>query len=312
MAEDLGWTADLGAQRKGAKLMVTSTALLEDISVDTGGAGKIEVVALSDLKVDPIYQRDLTAQFVERLAEKWDIVTAGTIVVSRRPGGDLYIVDGQHRAAAAVRAGETHILAQVVNEPSAEEEARLRLKGNVKRTDRVFEVFRARLASGDEVALSIQRILGEFDTQINMVPTLGSGINAVSAVEKLYRLDDGVSLIVVLTMLKKLFGEIRPEIASSDLLKGLTWFLGQHGDAVDMERFERLLKVAGPAALNRSARAHKASLGGALWVNTYRALVTMFNDGLSDASKIEWKTKGSTSWKGAGGGMFATAGQPAW
>jgi hypothetical protein len=290
----------------------TPTETLAEISVDTKGAGKIETLALADLHVDPVYQRDLTAAFVERLAESWDRVTAGAIVVSRRPGGDLYIVDGQHRAAAAVRAGETHILAQVVDEPSAEEEARLRLKGNVKRTDRVFEVFRARLAAGDEVALAIQRILSEFDTQINMVPTTGTGINAVSAVEKLYRLDDGVSLIHVLTMLKRLFGEIRPEIASSDLLKGLTWFLGQHEGTIDMERFERLLKVMGPAALSRSARAHKASLGGALWVNTYRGLVTMYNEGLSDASKLEWKTKGSTSWKGAGTGMFSRGGESAW
>lgn len=285
---------------------------LADISVDTGEAGKIEVLALADLKVDPIYQRDLTASFVERLADQWDIITAGAIVVSRRPGGELYIVDGQHRAAAAVRAGETHILAQVVNEPSAEEEARLRLKGNVKRTDRVFEVFRARLAANDEIALAMQRILGELDTQINMVPTTGTGINAVTAVEKLYKLDDGVTLIKILSMLKKLFGEIRPDVASSDLLKGLTWFLGQHEDSIDMERFERMLKLMGPAALNRSARAHKASLGGSLWVNTYRGLVTMYNEGLSDPSKLEWKTKGSTSWKASGGGMFSRGGESAW
>jgi len=285
---------------------------LTDISVDTGGAGTIEVVALADLKVDPVYQRDLTAEFVERLANNWDIITAGTIVVSKRPDGYLYIVDGQHRAAAAVRAGETHILAQVVNEPSAEEEARLRLRGNVKRTDRVFEVFRARLASKDETALAIERILLDFSTQINMVPTTNTGINAVTAVEKLYNLDKGVSLITVLTMMKKLFGEIRPEIASSDMLKGVTWFLGQHGDKVDMERFERMFKLTGPAALSRSARAHKASLGGSLWVNTYRALVTMYNEGLSDASKLEWKTRGSTSWKASGGGIFSRGGESAW
>lgn len=294
--------------------MSTATAgtKLADISVDTGGAGTIEVVALADLRVDPVYQRDLTAQFVERLAEKWDIVTAGTIVVSKRPDGNLYIVDGQHRAAAAVRAGETHILAQVVNEPSAEEEARLRLKGNVKRTDRVFEVFRARLASGDETALAIERILGDFGTQVNMVPTMNTGINAITAVEKLYKLDGGVTLITVLSLLKKLFGEIRPEFASSDLLKGLTWFLAHHGDVIDTERFERVFRMTGPSTLSRSARAHKASLGGALWVNTYRALVTMYNEGLSDASKLEWKTKGSTSWKASGGGIYSRGGESAW
>jgi hypothetical protein len=290
----------------------TTDSKLADVSVDTGAAGTIGVVALADLKVDPIYQRDLTAQFVERLAESWDIVTAGTIVVSKRPSGDLYIVDGQHRAAAAVRVGETHILAQVVNEPSAEEEARLRLKGNVKRTDRVTEVFRARLASGDETALAIVRILDGIGTQVNMTPTLGSGINAITAVEKLYKIDDGVTLIHVLGMLKTLFGELRPEVASSDLLKGLTWFLGQHEGGVDMERFERVFKMTGPAQLGRSARAHKASLGGTQWVNTYRALVTMYNEGLSDASKLEWKTKGSTTWKGTSGGIYGSKPESAW
>lgn len=292
-------------------MSTTTASRYADVDVDAGEAGMIQVVALADLNVDAVYQRDLTASFVERLAEKYDVVTAGTIVVSKRPDGKLYIVDGQHRAAAAVRAGETHILAQVVNEPSAEEEARLRLKGNVKRTDRVGDVFRARIAAGDEVALAIQRILADFDTHINTTPTLGAGINAVTAVEKLYNLDDGVTLIGVLSLLKKLFGELRPEIASSDLLKGLTWFLGQHGDRIDMERFERLFQVTGPAALSRSARAHKASLGGSLWVNTYRALVTMYNEGLSDASKLEWKTKGSTSWK-ASGGIFSHGGESAW
>ncbi len=275
----------------------TKGTRLADISVDTEGAGVIQVVTLASLKVDPVYQRELTADFVERLANAWDMVTAGTIVVSKRPSGDLYIVDGQHRAAAALRAGETHILAQVVNEPSAEEEARLRLRGNFKRNDRITEVFRARLAANDDVATAMQRICKEFDTQINMVPTTNTGINAVSAIEKLYKLDKGVTLITVLSLLKKVFGEIHPDVASSNILKGLTWFLMKHQGDCDMERFERCFKTMGTPALVRSTRAHQASLGSTLWVNTYRALVTMYNEGLSDASKLEWRTKGTTNWK---------------
>jgi hypothetical protein len=273
---------------------------LVDISVDTGAAGWINVVELSTLRVDPIYQRDLKAEFVEQLAAKWDIITAGTIVVSKRPDGNLYIVDGQHRAAAAMRVGETHILAQVVLEPSAEEEARLRLKGNVKRTDRVHEVFRARIAASDPTAIAVSRILTSLDTQINMVPTLDAGINCVQTIEKLYMLDEGVTLIRILSLLKDLFGPLKPEVASTNMLKGIAWFIEQHEGGtptLDMDRFERILREFGPSALNRSARAHKASLGGALWVNTYRALVTMNNDGLSEASKLEWKTRGTTNWR---------------
>lgn len=268
-----------------------------NVLVDAGFAGTIQAVELSKLKIDPIYQRDLIADFVEKMADNWDIVTAGTIVVSRRPNGDLYIIDGQHRAAAAMRAGETHILAQVLDEPSAEAEARLRLKGNNKKGDRIYEVFRARIAARDPKALAIKRVLAELETEINYVPTLDHGINAVQTIERLYDLDQGVTLIRILSMLKHLFGPITPSVASSDMMKGLTWFLSRHDPEIDMERFERVFKMQGPAAISRSARAHQASMGGALWVNTYRALVTMYNDGLTDARKLEWRTKGSGNWR---------------
>ena len=277
------------------------TRLRDFGTVHTGAAGEIEIVELAKLRIDPLYQRDLIADFVEAMADNWDIVTAGTIVVSRRPNGDLYIVDGQHRSAAAVRAGETHILAQVLSEPSAEEEARLRLKGNFKRTDRIYEVFRARIAAGDPKARKIKRILKDLDTQINYSPTGESGINAVAAVEKLFDLDDGVTLIKILALQKELFGPISPEYASSNTLKALAWFLARHENEIDDERFKRLYKAMGPAALNRSGRAHKASMGGSLWMNTYRALVTMYNEGLTDASKLEWRTKGSSRWRPGSG-----------
>jgi hypothetical protein len=277
--------------------VVRKTRLRDFDTVDTGAAGRIEIVELKQLRIDPLYQRDLIADFVEQMADNWDIVTAGTIVVSKRPNGDLFIVDGQHRAAAAVRAGESHILAQVLDEPSAEEEARLRLKGNFKKTDRIYEVFRARIAAGDPKAKKIKSILKNLDTQINYSPTAESGINAVAAIEKLYDLDDGVTLIRILSLLKDLFGPISPEYASSNTLKALAWFTARHELEIDQERFNRLLKAMGPSALGRSGRAHKASMGGSLWMNTYRALVTMYNEGLTDANKLEWRTKGASRWR---------------
>lgn len=271
--------------------------------VNTGAAGEIVIVELDQLRIDPLYQRDLIADFVEEMADNWDIVTAGTIVVSKRPNGDLFIIDGQHRAAAAKRAGETHILAQVLHEPSAEEEARLRLKGNFKRTDRIYEVFRARIAAGDPKAKKIKSILSNLDTQINYSPVTDSGINAVAAVEKLFDLDEGATLIKILSLQKELFGPISPEYSSSNTLKALAWFLARHELEIDMDRFKERYKAMGPAALSRSGRAHKASMGGSLWMNTYRALVTMYNEGLSDSNKLEWRTKGASRWRpGVGAG----------
>jgi hypothetical protein len=38
----------------------------------------------------------------------------------------------------------------------------------------------------------------------------------------------------------------------------------------------------------------------------------MYNEGLSDASKLEWKTKGSTTWKGTSGGIYGSKPESAW
>src|SRR3989304_2375030 len=120
-----------------------------EVLPSTWGVGNLEVLTIDDLHVDHTYQRDLSADRVQSIAARWDIVAAGPIVVSRRANGDLYIVNGQHRAAAAKMAGETHVIAQVVNDLTAKKEATLRLKGNCRLGDKAMERFRAQLVSGD-------------------------------------------------------------------------------------------------------------------------------------------------------------------
>lgn len=268
---------------------------------DAAQAGAIEVVKIDDLHSDNLYQRDLIAQVVENIANEYDIVTAGTIVVSKRPNGDLYIVDGQHRVAGAKLAGETHVLAQVIESMTPEDEAKRRIQGNYKKTDKVYEVFRARVFAKDPVALGITELLAEFDTRINYVPDFQHGINAVSAVEGIYKLDNGVRLRRILTTLVAAFGDAQGPHANGNLLKSVGWFLDRHSEEADIERLITRMTAEGVGSLTRKAVNMKAVMGGTQWINMYRALVEIYNERLADGNKLEWRTSRSGSWQGRGG-----------
>src|SRR5215831_3694728 len=61
----------------------------------------METVALADMIVDPHVQRAIRPNQVNRMVREFNPGAVGAITLSLRPGGELHIVDGQNRAAAA-------------------------------------------------------------------------------------------------------------------------------------------------------------------------------------------------------------------
>lgn len=268
---------------------------------DAGDAGNVEVLMIEDLRIDALYQRDLSQDLVNKIAETWDLAAAGPIVVSRRKSGDMYIVNGQHRTAAAKRAGETEILAQVIEGLDAKTEAELRLKGNTRRSDRPAERFKAQVAAGHEDSLAIVEICNRFDTKINEFPNMSSGINAVAAIERLYERDNGILLVRTFEMIQDAWSSVGGEYATSSILKSLAFFINQHPEA-NRNRLIGRLTMEGPKGLQRRGMNHRAIHGGAEWLNYYRALVEVYNDKLNDANKLELRTGGWSVYAGGGGG----------
>jgi hypothetical protein len=270
-----------------------------DLIGEVVGYGKIEVVRCADLNVDPKYQRELSRALVDRIKDDWNTAGAGYITVSRRSNGALYIVNGQHRVAArmdlALEQGDEtggEIVAQVFEGLTPQQEAQLRLIGNTKRTDSSQERFRAQLAAGDPTSVAIQSTLREFGTRINPAPDVNTGINAVSAVEAIYEIDNGRTLQRVLETLKDAFGEIGGKSATVGMLKGATWFVARHAREADIRRFVDRLAAVGEDHIERLARNYKAAAGGALWLNYYRAMIEVYNYRLGDGAKLEPRAGG--------------------
>ena len=250
-------------------------------------AGTIEVVKIADLKRDPAYQRPISQDLVDDIARNWDIVAADLIVVSRRQNGDLYIVNGQHRSAAAMQAGETEVLAHVINGLTAKDEAILRLKGNKRRNDTAQDRFRAQVSAADPESLDIVRIVESLGGRVNFHPDAKYGINTVSSLETVYRKDGGVLLLRTLELIVAAFGNLDGRHSSVGILKSIAWLLENHtDDNMDMARLRERIQIVGVDELDRKARNHKVVMGGALWMNYYRAIIEAYNAKLSEAKML--------------------------
>lgn len=279
----------------------------------------VKQIRLAELKVDRDYQRDVSMRLVDDIAYNWDEVASELVLVSNRgdrddDSGGFYIVNGQHRSTAARKLGLEKIWARIIDltehpDPAALE-AGLRLKTNVRLGDRPLERFKAQLRSGDEESLAIQKLLLEFDTEVNEQPNMESGINSVSGLETLYRVDDGGLLREVLQVIKEAYGMVGGKTSTLNLMKGIAWFILKHADETDRNRFVDKLKLVGPAALDRRARTIQSTMGGSLWLNYYRAMVDFYNEKLADKSRLEWRVRsagtfttkrsdlGNKSWSG--------------
>lgn len=257
---------------------------------------ELEVVNIVDgsLKIDSSYQRKLSQRLVERIASNWDPFTADPLTISRRKNGKLFIVNGQHEAAAARLKGETEMLAFIWDGLSVAEEADLRLKKNNGKADTALEVFHAECAKKDPAALAIVAMLAKYGTRINESNNKHTGINCVGTIKALYA-EDEVLLDRTLNVLTEAYGEVKGEAAQVAVLRATFWFFKVHRGVYTWSRVVQKFYEEGTEGLMRRAKSHQSVNRGAVWINYYRAIVETYNARLSEPRRLEVKTTYSAS-----------------
>lgn len=277
---------------------------------------KIRKVNLDELQVDSSYQRAPSMSMVDKIANDWDVVASELLLVSDRGvrddgvAGGLFIVNGQHRSLAARKKGIKGMDSRVIDltefEDPGEIEAEFRLRTNVRMSDKPAERYKAQLRAGNPESLAIENLLERFDTEINDIQSSEVGINAVSTVEKIYRVDDGALLKETFQIIKDIYGVVGGSNTTAPTMSGFAWFILQHGSAVERNRVIEKLSGVGHAALDRRARTIGSTMSGTLWMNYYRAIVDFYNERLQDKSKLEWKLRGASTFKGGTSGYSGT------
>lgn len=122
------------------------------------------------LEVDMSYQREVkdTDAKVKRLAREWSWVACGALTVADRGDGRYFVIDGQHRARAALKISAVSKLPCVVfRTVGGQEEAAGFLRANKNRKPMAaIQAFKAMLKTGDKDAVFVQSLLDEHGLQL--------------------------------------------------------------------------------------------------------------------------------------------------
>lgn len=214
-----------------------------------GRQPSIEWVPIVELLIDESYQRSIetpaSRRLVREIAGEWDWDVLDVLKVSRRPDDRLFVIDGQHRLAAARLRPDVPQLPCVLKRCAGPaEEARLFTAANRgrKRMSRVDD-FRAAVAAGDGDAVTIERLVTAAGLAIGrheMAASLAPGeLACVAALRTLLRTHGEDRLGEALRTL----GEAFPDeqlVSPSAFLAALVELSGERG--IDPDRlFQTLL-----------------------------------------------------------------------
>ena len=176
-----------GLKRSAERAMGMTKAAADAVLSKMKTSSSFGWLRVSDMKVDPRAQRLLRKVWVKRHVPQFDANQIGTIVVSRRKDGSLWIIDGQHRAELfrAVGWGDQGVFCEIFDSLTIQEEAALFLKRNDKISVRTFDKFQVSLTEENETACAIARIVNSIGLTIAEGARDGS-ISAVTSLQHIY------------------------------------------------------------------------------------------------------------------------------
>lgn len=244
---------------------------------------------VGDLHVDPNVQRSVSRARVNQMAGSFDPDALGVLTTSRRTGGLIYVVDGQHRLRAAEAANYDGALRtlEYAGLTLAQEAALFRKLNSAQKPTR-SDLFLVALVEGRASALYIAKAMDEHGWKLGASASDGY-LSAIGALESLYAVSpeavDGVLEVVT-----RAWGH-RTSATQGCLLEGIGRVLAHHRGVINVGNLiERLAKFpGGPESLIGYARGRAFSRGGKLNVQVSRVVVEVYNERRKGTALPEWK-----------------------
>jgi hypothetical protein len=190
-------------------------------------------------------QRTEQHSWARKLAADWSWprYNRRPAMVSARADGTYHVVDGQHSVAAMRLAGydpETAVRCHVYRGLSREQEAAMFREENADRKSvKPIDLFRARLAEGDPVAVSIGSLIQAFGWEIAPAGVTGH-FAAVKTFESVYKSKDGPQICHKVLDTITTAWDRDPDGVHQTVIKVLSMFWRRHPDA-DVSRLAHVL-----------------------------------------------------------------------
>jgi hypothetical protein len=261
---------------------------------------EIRWLPISALNGDPAYQRALNEKRAQHIADNFDPFAFGLITVSQREDGTYWRIDGQHRLAALKRMGwdeKQQVQCVVFKGLSRQEEAAIFSKIDDYLNLRFNDHFRARVESGEQVAVAILHIITGAGFHISEADTPG-GLRAVQACEHVYT-GRGTRLVgkshagalkSTLEVIVAAWGH-NPEGVLGPIIHGIGRIFLRDDGAVDKANLSSKLATfeGGPSALVGLAKGLKAANGGRLTDAVAELVVATYNKGRRVTKLERWR-----------------------
>lgn len=230
------------------------------------GSQRIEVtshlrwVRLDQMKVNPQAQRALTQSWADELARDFDPDRMGFIHVSFRDGW-YYIVDGQHRRAAAMQylGSDQQVQCHVYEGLTTEQEAQLFLDLNRQKQQNAISKFKVALTAGRTVENDIDRIARALNLKIGTSTQLEE-ITCVTALLAAYKKRGPGPLSFALRVIRDAFGY---DGFKREVINGLTLVVDRYGTQINEKQLVEKLIDYQLVGLHRRGKSLRESTGSA-------------------------------------------------
>jgi ParB-like nuclease domain len=254
---------------------------------------RLRWVPLTQMRVNPLAQRDLNPGRVAQLAASFDIEQIGNPTVSHR-GEWYYLVDGQHRIAALKlwlgSCDRQEVQCWCYEGLTEAQEAGLFLRLNDTLTVSAFAKFKVAIQAGRDAEADVDRIVRALGLRIAQGRAAG-GIGAVATLRRVYDRGGPAVLSRALRIIRDAYGEAGLD---GPVIEGIALLCQRYnGDLSEQHAIKRLGATHGGVAglVNRAGQLRQ-STGNAPAQCVAAAAVELISRGSSSRKLPGWWRNG--------------------
>ena len=210
-----------------------------------------EILSINILKTATYQQWHFNIERAKAIAAIWDFKKVGSLQVSLRDG-QYWVVDGQHRLAAAVIKKLSSLKCDVMHGLTYEEEAYLfATQNDNRRLLPRLSKFWALVEAKDPEALKIKEAVESAGLEISKNGAAAQNkIVAINTLMIIYKQVGGIGLFRVLNLINKTYNGATQSLEKKMLL-GVNIFLKTYGEEADEKIFINQLRKVEPSVIIR-------------------------------------------------------------
>lgn len=207
---------------------------------------KIAVFDITELNIAEKYQREVIDAHVHGIEDGFVDEAFGLPTVGVRVDGSKWVVDGMQRTTALREMGYTHVECEwFESKGDAHEALVFLLKNNYKRM-KSHELFKARLAAGEEETVAIYQAICEAGLGVRGIDGKRKHrhvFQAVSSAKSAFRVGGAKLVTRALSVMKAAWGDQHDDAFKGDLMHGLALCMHHVPEARDETLLRAMAKV---------------------------------------------------------------------